>query len=177
MAALTICIVAPTPPSPPGMAYTAEWAAGLGQTLASCAELLPPAPRETAFGEEASVAHEVQTLTLRQTAPATVSQRLTFTAIAAGYFPALDAPPPRCFALPDVTMTFPQAQYADVWGDDASDYENLRVPTELVDSLEIGDRVSFSVTATSTCSSELTFGWANRPKGCLLYTSPSPRDS
>ena len=37
-----------------------------GQTAASCAELGSAAPLELAFGEEASVAHDVQKLTMTQ---------------------------------------------------------------------------------------------------------------
>ena len=59
-----------------------DWELGQGQPAASCAELTGGgAPLEVAFGEEASVAHDVQTITMALPSTSKLTQRLTFTAI------------------------------------------------------------------------------------------------
>ena len=67
------------PPPPPTMDLIAAF--GQAQSAASCAELGAHEPLATAFGEEASVTHEVHRLTLAQAAPAKLTQRITFTAL------------------------------------------------------------------------------------------------
>ena len=51
---------------------------GSEQASASCAELGGAPPLRSAFGEEARVAHDVQTIRMVQAAPATLTQVLRF---------------------------------------------------------------------------------------------------
>ena len=73
-------MASPPPPSPPGWVYTP----GQSQSSASCAELGGDAPLQVGFGEHASVAHDVQTITMAQLSPSKATQRMTFTFAGSG---------------------------------------------------------------------------------------------
>ena len=54
---------------------------GQSQNAASCAELGSDTPLSSEFGEEASVLHDVQQVTLTQAAPVRLTQQMTFTVL------------------------------------------------------------------------------------------------
>lgn len=66
------------PPSPPPYDLSRF---GQAQNAASCAELGGEAPLASQFGEEASVMHDVQQVTLSQAAPTRLTQQMTFTVL------------------------------------------------------------------------------------------------
>ena len=78
---VTSCSTVTTTSSPPPPPPSISFLAGLTQTAASCAELGGSLPLTSELGEEASVAHHVQRLTLTQPSPAKLTQRLVFTVI------------------------------------------------------------------------------------------------
>ena len=78
------CSTATSPP-PPATPRSAGWLDPLGlgvvQSSASCAELGSEPSLAFTFGEEATISHETQTLTLAQASPVHLTQRITISAL------------------------------------------------------------------------------------------------